>query len=62
MRTGRAKSMMEAYRSIDTARGTPMCRRVTCRTCEKPTWMGCGDHVEEALAGVPQADRCQCRD
>ena len=21
-------------------------------------WTGCGQHVEEALAGVPQADRC----
>lgn len=37
-----------------------MCARVTCPTCGKPTWAGCGGHVEEALAGVPEADRCQC--
>lgn len=35
-----------------------MCRRVTCTTCGKPTWAGCGQHVEQALAGVPQAERC----
>ncbi len=36
-----------------------MCRRVTCKTCGKPTWAGCGQHVEQALAGVPKAQRCQ---
>lgn len=35
-----------------------MCRQVTCRTCGKPTWTGCGQHVEQALAGVPKAQRC----
>lgn len=37
-----------------------MCVRVTCRDCGKPTWEGCGQHVEEALAGVPEAERCRC--
>lgn len=36
-----------------------MCRRITCPVCHKPTWEGCGEHIEEALAGVPEADRCQ---
>ncbi len=36
-----------------------MCSRVTCRKCKLPTWSGCGQHVEEALAGVPLAERCQ---
>ncbi len=35
-----------------------MCQRVTCTTCGKPTWAGCGNHVEQALAGVPVAERC----
>lgn len=35
-----------------------MCRAVRCRTCGKTTWAGCGDHVEEALAGVAAQDRC----
>jgi len=37
-----------------------MCRRVTCRTCGKATYDGCGMHVEQVLAGVPQAQRCDC--
>ncbi len=39
-----------------------MCSRTTCRTCRKPTWSGCGNHIEQALAGVPKSDRCQCRE
>jgi hypothetical protein len=35
-----------------------MCRRVTCQNCGKATWAGCGEHIEEALAGVPQGERC----
>lgn len=35
-----------------------MCARTTCRTCGKATISGCGQHVEQALRGVPQADRC----
>jgi len=37
-----------------------MCSRVTCRSCNKLTWSGCGNHIEEALAGVPKKERCQC--
>lgn len=37
-----------------------MCHRTTCQRCDKPTWSGCGNHVEQALAGVAKADRCQC--
>ena len=37
-----------------------MCRRVTCSVCKKPTWAGCGQHIEQALAGVPKGDRCRC--
>jgi hypothetical protein len=36
-----------------------MCRRVTCSTCSKPTWAGCGAHIESVLGDVPTADRCQ---
>lgn len=39
-----------------------MCTRVTCRECGKATWAGCGQHVEEALWGVPEANRCQGHD
>ena len=37
-----------------------VCRRVTCSTCDKPTWAGCGSHVEAVLGDVAVADRCQC--
>lgn len=38
-----------------------MCTRITCRTCKRPTYRGCGAHVEQVLAGVPKEDRCSCR-
>jgi len=39
-----------------------MCSRVTCSTCKKATWSGCGQHIEEALAGIPVSERCQGHD
>jgi hypothetical protein len=39
-----------------------MCQRVTCSSCGKPTYAGCGRHVEAVLGDVPKADRCQCRE
>ncbi len=39
-----------------------MCQRVQCRKCGKPTYAGCGAHVEQVLAGVPPAERCRCRE
>lgn len=36
-----------------------MCARTTCRSCGKPTVSGCGQHVEQALRGVPKPERCQ---
>ena len=36
-----------------------MCSKVICRQCKKPTWSGCGEHIEEALFGIAEADRCQ---
>jgi hypothetical protein len=36
-----------------------MCRRVVCSKCGKPTFAGCGAHVEQVLADVPPAERCQ---
>ncbi|MFC5995597.1 hypothetical protein ACFQE5_15385 [Pseudonocardia hispaniensis] len=37
-----------------------MCQRVQCKTCGKATFSGCGQHVEEVLAGVPASHRCDC--
>jgi hypothetical protein len=27
--------------------------------CKKPTWAGCGAHVDAVLGDVPPAERCQ---
>ncbi|MFZ8997792.1 MAG: hypothetical protein ACO225_01025 [Ilumatobacteraceae bacterium] len=35
-----------------------MCRQITCKECGKPTWAGCGAHVDQVLGHVPVADRC----
>lgn len=35
-----------------------MCRAVTCKTCGKTTWAGCGRHVDQVLANVPERERC----
>ncbi len=37
-----------------------MCRRTMCNNCKKPSWAGCGAHVEQVLGDVAPADRCQC--
>ena len=39
-----------------------MCRRVECPECNKPTFAGCGMHVEQVLADVPRDERCKCRE
>lgn len=39
-----------------------MCQPITCTDCGKTTWTGCGEHIEEALAGVPAEQRCPGHD
>jgi hypothetical protein len=39
-----------------------MCRRIDCAKCGKPTFAGCGMHVEQVLGNVPPAQRCRCRE
>jgi hypothetical protein len=39
-----------------------MCRRVDCPKCGRPTFAGCGAHVEQVLGDVPPAQRCRCRE
>ena len=38
-----------------------MCHKITCDVCGKPTWEGCGEHIDHALQGVAVADRCHCK-
>jgi hypothetical protein len=37
-----------------------MCSKITCSKCNKATWTGCGEHIEDALKGVFEEDRCKC--
>ena len=39
-----------------------MCSKTTCRVCGKFTYTGCGEHVEQALFGIPQDQICQGHD
>ena len=39
-----------------------MCRRVQCSKCSRPTYAGCGAHIEQVLSDVAPADRCRCRE
>lgn len=36
-----------------------MCRAVTCKTCGKTTWAGCGEHVDQVMKKVPAGQRCR---
>jgi len=37
-----------------------MCHQVRCERCGRPTWSGCGRHIEQALGDVALQDRCTC--
>jgi hypothetical protein len=39
-----------------------MCRRINCERCLRPSYAGCGMHVEQILGDVPPAERCRCRE
>lgn len=35
-----------------------MCQPVHCEICHKTTWAGCGDHIDEVKAQVPDGQWC----
>jgi hypothetical protein len=39
-----------------------MCRRIQCTACGKPSFAGCGMHIEQVLGDVPRGERCRCAD
>ncbi len=39
-----------------------MCRRVQCAECKKPSYAGCGMHIEQVLGDVPPEGRCTCHE
>ena len=38
-----------------------MCKRITCSNCGKPSFAGCGRHVESVLGDIPASERCRCK-
>jgi hypothetical protein len=34
--------------------------KINCDKCSKPTWKGCGKHIEQTLKDVPEDERCKC--
>ena len=39
-----------------------MCQRIQCKQCGKPSYAGCGAHIEQVLGDVPKTQRCRCRE
>jgi hypothetical protein len=37
-----------------------MCSPITCNLCNKITWQGCGEHLDEVFAGIPEDQICVC--
>lgn len=37
-----------------------MCRPTKCRKCNKTTWAGCGNHVQDVMRHIPKNERCSC--
>jgi DNA-binding FrmR family transcriptional regulator len=48
--------------AIHSRRSTSCVRRSPAAPAARPPWTGCGQHVEQALAGVARADRCAGHD
>ena len=38
-----------------------MCSPIRCSSCGKTTWTGCGMHVAQVKASVPNDQWCTCR-
>ncbi|CAG8624171.1 3792_t:CDS:2, partial [Racocetra persica] len=38
-----------------------MCIKVTCQTCGKYTWAGCGRHADAVMSQIPKEDHCICK-
>lgn len=58
--TDRGKRKNKNKQSIRGRLAVIMCFKVQCDECKKPTWRGCGRHVEQVLKDVPEAERCKC--
>ncbi|KAK0722863.1 hypothetical protein B0T26DRAFT_616572, partial [Lasiosphaeria miniovina] len=37
-----------------------MCYSASCPACTKTSWRGCGSHLSNVFADVPEEERCTC--
>lgn len=37
-----------------------MCVRIVCSKCKKYTYSGCGKHIDQALKGLTEDQKCKC--
>lgn len=38
-----------------------MCFQVECSSCRRPSWAGCGNHIDGCLRDVKMEERCACK-
>jgi hypothetical protein len=50
---------MPCQRIVERKENSSMCRKVSCASCSLATWQGCGQHIDSALNGVEEKDRCK---
>ncbi|KAJ6398470.1 hypothetical protein OIU77_019296 [Salix suchowensis] len=48
--------------NLQNSQSRKMCYKVTCSTCGKSTWGGCGRHVPSVYRGIPEGQHCLCRE
>lgn len=37
-----------------------MCRLTKCPKCQKNTWVGCGQHIDNLFKNIPKSQACFC--
>ncbi|KAJ6353187.1 hypothetical protein OIU76_002241 [Salix suchowensis] len=47
---------------LQSSQSRKMCYKVTCSTCGKSIWRGCGGHALSVYRGIPEGHRCLCRE
>jgi hypothetical protein len=60
--TQRNQASSPDYSARSKKKERTMCSPATCEKCNKVTWAGCGQHIEEALAGFTDEQLCHCND
>lgn len=57
-RAGGSQTHTHTHTHTHTLEENSMCRAVTCKTCGKTTWAGCGQHIDDVRRTVPAGRWC----